>query len=74
MNTSVLAKPLAAIPVPTVGDALVVLLLAREYCLEASYHPAGGDSCHGYTPVTHTVYVVGNVQDIMQFKSQLEQK
>jgi hypothetical protein len=64
--------PIAAVPVLSVREALIVIKEAREMCLNASYHPAGGDSCRGYTPVTHTVWVEGKNLD--EFLKMLEQK
>ena len=73
---SVITKPIAAVPVSSVGEALTVMREAHDLCLSASYHPAGGDSCRGFTtsPITHIVYVTGSPENIQAFQTQLEQK
>lgn len=58
---------LIAIPCPNVGTALDTLRLARECCCRASYHPAGGDTCKQYTPITHTVWVMGSQEQVQKF-------
>jgi len=67
-----LTKPIASVKVSSAGEALIVMREAREMCLTASYHPAGGDSCRGYIPVTHTVWVEG--KNLPEFLKQLEQR
>ena len=67
-------KPIAAVSVSSVGEALTVMQSARALCLDTSYFPAGGDTCRGFTPTTHTVYVMGNPENIREFQAQLEQK
>ena len=73
-ETHVTAKPIAAFPVSSVGEALLVMKEARELCLDASYVPAGGDTCRGFAPITHTVYVMGSPENIHTFQTQMEQK
>lgn len=68
------AKPIATVPVSSVGEAIKLMQSARALCLDASYIPAGGDSCRGYIPVTHTVYVMGIPENLREFQAQLEQK
>jgi len=51
---------LTPIPCPTFGTALDTLRSARSLGLQASYHPAGGDTALFQKPVTHTVWVTGD--------------
>ena len=67
-------KPIARVPVSSVGEALIVMREARALCLAASYHPQGGETCRGYTQPAHTVWVVGEEKNIAQFQKQLETK
>lgn len=61
--------PIAPIPVNGVGDALRILKNARAFCLLASYHPLGGETCNQAVtiPITHTVWVMGNQSTIDEF-------
>ena len=60
-----------AFPCDTAGRAIKLLQLAREHCLRASYFPAGGDARTHYQPVTHTVWIMGDPQNIISFRTAL---
>lgn len=62
---------LMPLPVPTPGDALRLLALARCHYLRASYHPHGGTDRTHDTPVTHTVWVMGNEIAVLKFQEEL---
>lgn len=61
--------PIAPVPVKSAGDAIRVIQNAHQFCLLASYHPAGGETCDQAVtiPVTHTVWVMGKQPDIDEF-------
>ncbi len=60
-----------AFPCDTAGRAIMTVQLAHEHCLRASYLPEGGDALTHYQPVTHTVWVMGEPQNIDQFRTAL---
>lgn len=59
--------PIAPVTVKSAGDAIRVIRNAKCFCLMSSYHPNGGDACHSYVPITHTVWVMGKQNDIEEF-------
>jgi hypothetical protein len=68
-NTPTVTLPIAPIIVQGVGDAIRVIRNAQVFCLRASYHPFGGETCNQVitTPITHTVWVMGKQSDIDEF-------
>lgn len=74
-----MATALALVTLPTpitvknAGDAINAMVIARRMGLPSTYLPHGGwiDE-HKYTPITHTVYVVGMETEIEKFKLELE--
>ena len=59
---------LASFPVQNARAALSLLHLAHTRRLRASWHPSGGDTHKRYTPITHTVWVLGSTEAIRKFK------
>jgi len=64
---------LTPIPCPTFGTALDTLRSARSLGLQASYHPAGGDTALLQKPVTHTVWVTGDETQIKTLENRHDQ-
>jgi hypothetical protein len=73
MNKLQASGILTPFPVNSVGQAIALIALARTICLRASYHPLGGNACHSYIPVTHTVWVMGDPDPLTELLGQLKE-
>lgn len=61
------------ISVPSAGDAIETMGVARTLGLPHSYHPHGGwRRDNTYVEITHTVYVLGTDTEIQKLKKELE--
>lgn len=67
--------PIEPAPVPfpcqSAGYAIAALQLARNLCLRATYIPSGGTDCKRDTPVTHTLWVMGDKKQVERFRLEL---
>lgn len=67
MSTSLpfpINPPPTAITCENAGQAVEIVRHAQSLCLNASYHPIGGQTAKQNIPITHTVYVMGKQANI----------